>query len=208
MSAGLALMVGGSGFRQPGLYYGAPKVTMERPLRLPPKYHQRSNETLPYIAGLFGNGAKARFVKFTGPDGRTFFAQVVLTESYRSAQRYGVLDCFLFHRVRVYSARRVALPDGGTALLAALSLNGNDTASISWIQPVLLDGKRFWRRVILYADPVVVANAPAKKRSFLSSLSVWLLNKLSPYGYPRSPARFRSTEDDITQLAGALTKAG
>jgi exosortase len=208
MAAGLALMVGGSGFRQPGLYFGAPKVTTERPIRLPPQYHQRSSRTLPSVAGLFGDGAKARTVVFTSPDERIYAAQVVLTESYESAQRYGVLDCFVVHDVRVYSARRVALPGGGTALLAALSFNKNETASISWIQPVLLGGERFWRRVILYGTSAIQSKEPAKKHSFFGSLSVWLLNKLSPYGYPRSPERFRSAEENLTQLAGALTKAG
>jgi exosortase len=204
LAAALAVLVASSGFRAPGVYFGAPALTRTATLPLPDGYARNSDTSLPFVANLFGAGSYAHLIEFSGPGNRGYSAQVVITPSYRHASRYGVLDCFVFHRVEVLSARRVSIGGGGTALLSAINLEGRDLGSISWLQPVLFDGHRSWRRVVLYGNLIERAPAETTHRSLIGSFSVWLLNRISPYGRPRSPARFRQTESDLIALAGAL----
>jgi exosortase len=191
-------------YREAGLYEGAPAIRSGRLLAPAEGYFVRWSYRIPLVAALFGKGSKASVTHFFSPRGTDISAQVVVTSSYRKASRYSALDCFVFHRFRVYSVHRAALPGGGSVALIAIRADKTDLATASWLQPVLVDGRRAWRRVVLFAylkgKPVESSYHPSWSRR----LGLWLLNTFSPYGGTRPPERFRVTERELTAAARAL----
>jgi exosortase len=194
------------GFHDPGLFRGVAAVTTRDLLGAPPGFSAAPPEPLPSFAQQFGSRSIAAVYHLKGSAGQEIAAQVVVDPSYRSVHRYGVLQCFVFHHYKVYSTHLVSLPGGGTASLIALRIDQHDVSTANWLQPVTIDGKRAWRRVILYQ---FIGNArapgPQSHSSGVRALGLWLLNTLSPYGDSHPPARFVPAERGLTRLAGELT---
>jgi exosortase len=194
----LATTAGGA---TPGLFLGGvPRLSDGQLLRLPAGWRVDGSDDVPYLAASFGAGARARVVHLAASGSNGVAAQVIVTPSYRDALHYGVLNCFSFHRYTIRATRYVKLGRDGTATLVALSADGRNISSASWIQPALLNGHRVWRRVVLFA---YAARGAAGRQVAAGSDSVgtWLLNHLSPYGGTKTPAEFAATERQLLQLA-------
>jgi hypothetical protein len=104
----------------------------------------------------------------------------------------------------LHSTHRAALRNGGTALLATMTLSGSDVATISWVQPVRVAGKNAWRRVILFQ---YLDGKPVRddfKPSLSRRVGNWLLNTLAPYGSTSPPRRFVPTERELLAVANAF----
>ena len=112
-----------SGYGLPGLYRGVPKLAPQ--LLLAPKSGWRvaSRQPLTQVRGLFGNDARGWIYHLRGPRGQAIGAQVIVTSSYAAARRYGPLQCFVFHRYKIYATHAAALPHGGTTVLTALKID-------------------------------------------------------------------------------------
>ena len=138
---GLKLHLGASHIR--------PTVTRVNLLPAPPDMKQQIGPPITEVPGLFGSGAIGRFITFNrGPISVT--AQVLVAPSYDVANRYGVKNCFTQHAYKIYSTHHAPLPGGGTAELVAIHYGTRDYATINWTQPVTIDGRRAWRRVVLF----------------------------------------------------------
>ena len=195
-------------YREAGLFRGAPIVRSG--LLLAPAGHYRVKYTyrLPFVASLFGKGTRASVVHYTLPSGRELSAQVVVTKSYRKAARYGALECFVFHRYKIYSMHRAALPDGGSVSLIAIRADGFELATASWLQPVTLGGKKAWRRVVLFEYLKGTSPVGEFHPSWSRRLGLWLLNTFAPYGGTHPPERFKAAERELTDAARMLATGG
>jgi exosortase len=195
----------GFGFYGPGSFADTPALTAAN--LLPGNAAVRRYETvhLPFIEALFGHGARSYQYDYAVRRTTGIGAQVVVVPTLRQARSYGALDCFLFHRYHIYATHRVALTNGGTALLAAMKLGDEDVSTISWLQPVQVDGRHAWRRTILlqYLDgrPVKDTFRPSLSRR----VGNWLLNTLAPYGSISPPERFVQTEEELLAYANAFS---
>jgi hypothetical protein len=189
----------------PGLFRDAASVSTKDLLRPASGVRTNSVDPAPSLVTLFGDGAHAGVYHVRGPGGRAAAAQVVVVPTFGQARRYDVLRCFVFHDDRIYATHATPLARGGTGLLTSLSLDGRDVATLSWIQPVLLDGHRAWRRVVLFAylaraRPTGAVAGASSSGSFGS----WLVDRLGPYGRSTPPARFRRAERGLVELANGL----
>jgi exosortase len=182
-----------------GLFEGVPRLNGPHLLALPAGWRLAASAPSPSLAASFGSGSRAQIVHAVGARGQRVGAQVIVTPSYARARSYGILQCFSFHRYSIRSSRYVPLDGGGTAALVSLQIGGEDVSSASWLQPVRVAGARAWRRVVFYeyADAAPEGATAAADRS----LSLWLLNHLSPYGGVRADARFARAESDLIRLA-------
>jgi exosortase/archaeosortase family protein len=188
-----------------GLFRSAPTITQQDLLPAPRGLERSKAEPLQSFGPLFGDGALAAVFHLRGPQRLAAAAQVVVVPSYGQAQRYGPLQCFVFHRYRIYATHVAPLVDGGTGVLTAFRLDGSDVATLTWIQPVQLNGQRAWRRVLLFAylrGSPSGASGPAV--SSARSFGNWLLDRLGPYGGSSPPARFRLPERGLVALANRL----
>jgi exosortase len=194
----------GFGFYGPGSFAGTPTVTAGDLLPGGRTVRRIQAERLPFIEALFGSGARSYQYDYAVAGTTGIGAQVVVVPTLSQATAYGALDCFIFHRYDLHSTHRAALKNGGTALLATMTLSGSDVATISWIQPVRLQGRNAWRRVILfqYLDGKPVRNdfRPSLSRRF----GTWLLNTLAPYGSTHAPERYVATEKELLAFANAF----
>jgi len=195
----------GMGFPGPGSFRGTPSLRGDDLLPAVAGLRVEARERLRFVETLFGHGARAYEVQYGFGRSNGIGAQVVVVPSLTQVASYGALDCFLFHDYHVYSAHRRPLRNGGTAWLAALEIGRRDVASISWYQPVRVDGQNRWRRVILYQ---YLTGRPVRD-DFRPSLSrrvgTWLLNTLAPFGRTTPPDRFRATERELLAVANALS---
>jgi hypothetical protein len=191
----------GFGFYGPGSFEDTPRLTADN--LLPGGAGARRYEAvhLPFMEALFGGHARAYQYDYAVAHTTGIGAQVVVVPTLSQASSYGVLDCFVFHRYRIYASHRIALSNGGTALLVAMQLDGQDVATVSWLQPVQVDGRHAWRRTVLlqYLDgrPVKDAFRPSLSRR----VGNWLLNTLAPYGSIHPPARFGPTDEELVAFA-------
>lgn len=188
-----------------GLFHDAVALDASRLLPLPAGYRSGGVSDLASLGDLFGGGARAELAHIEGVRGDSVAAQVVVTSSYRSAQAYNVLDCFVFHHAHVYSTRVSPLIAGGSAIVTAIRVDHADVATATWIQPALIGDRRAWRRVVLFAylDGATHARGtfhPATAETFGS----WLLDRFGPYGSTTPPARFRRAERGLLALANRL----
>jgi exosortase/archaeosortase family protein len=195
---GLKLHVGASRIR--------PTVTARNLLPAPPDMREQIGDRIPEVPGLFGSDAVGRLIFFNrGPIVVT--AQVLVAPSYDVANRYGVKNCFTQHGYRIYSTHHAALPGGGTAELVAIRYGTRDYATINWTQPVELNGRLQWRRVVLFEQ---LRPAPhdsgAYRASGIRALGLWLLDKLSPYGSVHPPPRFKNAEASLATRARQLVQ--
>jgi hypothetical protein len=195
---GLKLHLGASHIR--------PTVTRVNLLPAPPDMKQQIGPPITEVPGLFGSGAIGRFITFNrGPIGVT--AQVLVAPSYEVANRYGVKNCFTQHAYRIYSTHHAPLPGGGTAELVAIHYGTRDYATINWTQPVTIDGRRAWRRVVLFeALRPVPQDTSGYSATGVRALGLWLLDKLSPYGSIHPPPRFKDAENALVTRARQLVQ--
>jgi hypothetical protein len=195
---GLKLHLGASHIR--------PTVTRVNLLPAPPDMKQRIGEPIREVPGLFGPAAVGRFITFDrGPVSLT--AQVLVAPSYEVANRYGVKNCFTQHAYKIYSTHHAPLPGGGTAELIAIHYGTRDYATINWTQPVTVDGRREWRRVVLFeALRPIPQDTSGYHASGVRALGLWLLDKLSPYGSIHPPPRFKAPENALVTRARQLVQ--
>jgi exosortase/archaeosortase family protein len=195
---GLKLHLGASHIR--------PTVTRVNLLPAPPDMIQQIGPPITEVPGLFGSGAIGRFITFNrGPIGVT--AQVLVAPSYEVANRYGVKNCFTQHAYKIYSTHHAPLPGGGTAELVAIHYGTRDYATINWTQPVTIDGRRAWRRVVLFeALRPVPQDTSGYSATGVRALGLWLLDKLSPYGSIHPPPRFKGAEKALVTRARQLVQ--
>lgn len=191
----------------PGLFRDAAAVSSRDLLPPPAGFHTSSVESMPSLATLFGRDALAGVYHLRAPGGRVAGAQVVVVPTYDQARRYDVLRCFVFHDDSLYATHVTPLARGGTGLLTSLRLDRRDVATLSWIQPVLLDGHRAWRRVVLFA----YLSGARPTGSFPGgggaiSFGSWLVDHIGPYGGSEPPPRFRPVERGLVQLADGLVR--
>jgi exosortase/archaeosortase family protein len=196
----------GFGFYGPGSFVDTPALTANDLLPGGPGVRRYEQVHLPFIELLFGRDARSYQYDYAVANTTGIGAQVVIVPTLSQASSYGALDCFLFHRYHLYATHRVALKNGGTALVAAMRFSGDgDVSAISWLQPVQVDGKHAWRRTILlqYLDgrPVPDDFRPSLSRR----VGNWLLNTLAPYGSTHPPARFVPTERELLAYANAFS---
>jgi exosortase/archaeosortase family protein len=195
----------GFGFLGPGSFAQTPTVASDNMLPAPPGMQRALVDRLPFIEVLFGHGARSYEYDFN-VSGRTGIgAQIVVVPTLSQIRSYGALDCFVFHRYKIYAGHLVQLRNGGTAMLAAMRIAGQDVATISWYQPVRLDGEHAWRRVILFqyltGQPVHSDFKPSLSRR----VGYWLLNTLAPLGSTHPPQRFLATERELRAYANAMS---
>jgi hypothetical protein len=191
----------------PGLFRDAAGVTGRELLRPSAGLRTSAVDPAPTLVTLFGRGAHAGVYHLRGPGGRAAAAQVIVVPTYRQARRYDVLRCFVFHNDRLYATHATPLARGGTGLLTSLSLDGRDVATLSWIQPVLLNGHHAWRRVVLFAYlSRARPTGAASGASGSGSLGSWLIDRLGPYGRSSPPPRFARAERGLVDLADALVR--
>ncbi|MDX6516729.1 MAG: hypothetical protein QOH73_2395 [Gaiellaceae bacterium] len=195
---GLKLQLGASRIR--------PTVSAGNLLPAPGDMQEKIGGLIPEVPGLFGPTAIGRFYFFTR-EPITVTAQVLVAPSYDVANRYGVRQCFAQHAYHVYATHHAALPGGGTAELVSIRYGREDFATINWTQPVTLDGRRAWRRVVLFERlrPTPVDLRPYQA-SGVRALGLWLLDKLSPYGSIHPPPRFTDAEDALVVRARQLVQ--
>lgn len=194
----------GFGFYGPGSFASTPVLTASNLLPGDRDVQRFHAEELPWVDVLFGHGARSWQYDYTIVGTTGIGAQVVVVPTLAQVASYGALDCFVFHRVTLRSTRRVPMRNGGTALLASMSVSRSDIATISWAQPVRVDGHNAWRRVILfqYLDGKRVHDS--FKPSLSRRLGTWLLNTLAPFGSTRPPQRFLQTERELLAYANAF----
>jgi hypothetical protein len=195
----------GFGFYGPGSFIGTPRVTADNMLPGGPGVRRSNAEHLSFIDLLFGKGARSYQYDYDVPRTTGIGAQVIVVPTLSQATSYGPLACFIFHRYNLHSTHRVSLRNGGTALLATMTIQRDDIATISWVQPVQLDGKHAWRRVILFQ---YLDGKPVRddfKPSFSRRVGNWLLNTLAPYGSTRPPKRYVATEKELLAVANAFS---
>jgi hypothetical protein len=171
-------------------------------------YRVKYTYKLPFVASLFGGGARASVIHYSLPKGRELSAQIVITNSYRQAARYSALECFVFHRYKIYSVHRAALPDGGSVELIAIRADGLELATATWLQPVTLSGKKAWRRVVLFEYLSGSLPVGEYRPSWSRRLGLWLLNTFAPYGGTHPPERFKAAERELTDAARMLATGG
>jgi exosortase/archaeosortase family protein len=204
--AGLGLWTeSGFGFYGPGSYADTPVLTASDLLPGDAVVHRYQAIHLPFMDELFGAGAQSYQYDFAVRGTTGVGAQVVVVPTLRQARSYGALDCFVFHRYKIYSTHRAGLTNGGTALLAAMKLDGEDVATVSWLQPVRVEGRNGWRRTTLfqYLDG---RHVPDPYQPSLSRrVGNWLLNTLAPYGSTHPPRRFAETEHELLAFANAFS---
>jgi exosortase len=192
----------------PGLFRGVAQISTADLLPTPAGLRTSGVDQLPSLSTLFGSGAHSALYHLRGSDGLAVAAQVVVVPSFSQVRRYGVLECFVFHQHGIYATHVAPLAGGGTGVLTALRLDGSDVATLTWIQPVLLDGHHAWRRIVLFAYLSGARPSGAAPRSASApSFATWLLNTLGPYGDTHPPARFVSTEKGLVQLADRFVKS-
>jgi exosortase/archaeosortase family protein len=189
----------------PGLFRGVIALGRTDLLPTPAGYSTRGVNELASLGSLFGTGAQAQLAHIGDLRGDAVAAQVVVTPTYRQALRYGVLDCFVFHHDHVYATHVEPLVDGGSAMLTAVRLDGADVATLTWVQPALVDGRHAWRRVLLFSYLNGVApQAHAARPASSLSVGSWLLDRFGPYGATTPPPRFRRVERGLVGLADEL----
>jgi len=195
----------GFGFYGPGSFDGVPELTQANLLPGGGAVSRWHAEELPWIDVLFGKDASSWQYDYDVAGTTGIGAQIVVVPTLAQVASYGALDCFVFHRTELHSTRRVALRNGGTALLATMTSGGEDISSISWSQPVRVDGEKAWRRVILFQ----YLDGKPQPDDFRPSLSRrvgnWLLNTLAPYGATQPPGKFRRTEQELLAFANAFS---
>jgi hypothetical protein len=195
----------GFGFYGPGSFDGVPELTQANLLPGGGAVSRWHAEELPWIDVLFGKDASSWQYDYDVVGTTGIGAQIVVVPTLAQVASYGALDCFVFHRTELHSTRRVALRNGGTALLATMTSGGEDISSISWSQPVRVDGEKAWRRVILFQ----YLDGKPQPDDFRPSLSRrvgnWLLNTLAPYGATQPPGKFRRTEQELLAFANAFS---
>jgi hypothetical protein len=195
----------GFGFYGPGSFDGVPQLTRANLLPAGGALTRWHAEKLPWIDVLFGKNASSWQYDYDVAGTTGIGAQIVVVPTLAQVSSYGALDCFVFHRTELHSTRRVALRNGGTALLATMTSGGEDISSISWAQPVRVDGRKAWRRVILFQ----YLDGKPQPDDFRPSLSRrvgnWLLNTLAPYGATHAPGKFRRTEQELLAFANAFS---
>jgi exosortase/archaeosortase family protein len=194
----------GFGFYGPGSFASTPVLHADDLLPGSSGVARVQSEALPWIDVLFGDGARSWQYDYAVAGTTGIGAQVVVAPHLTQIASYGALDCFLFHRYRIRATKRVTLKNGGTALLAAISVGKSDIATISWSQPVRLAGKNQWRRVILFQ---YLDGKPVRddfKPSLSRRVGNWLLNTLAPYGSTSPPKRYRQTEKELQAYANGF----
>jgi exosortase len=190
--------------RTPGLFRDAIVLTPQQLLPLPSGFADTGTSQLASLGDLFGSSARAQLTHIAGLRGDAVAAQVVVTPTYRQARRYNVLDCFVFHQEHVYSTHVEPLVGGGSAVLTAVRLDHEDVATLTWIQPAVVDGRDAWRRVLLFA---YLDGASAHGRAHVAGAQTfgsWLLDHVGPYGTTSPPARFHRAERGLVSLADQL----
>lgn len=190
--------------RTPGLFRDAITLAPQQLLPLPSGFSDTGTSDLASLGALFGGSARAQLTHIAGLRGDAVAAQVVVTPTYRQARRYDVLDCFVFHREHVYSTHVEPLVDGGSAVLTAVRLDHEDVATLTWIQPAVVDGHDTWRRVLLFAYLDGASARGHARVAGAQTFGSWLLDHLGPYGTTSPPARFRRAERGLVALADLL----
>jgi exosortase/archaeosortase family protein len=197
----------GLSFRDIGLYAGAQRITRNDPLPAPTGYRATHVADIPSVAATFGGDTDAKLYFMRGPRGEGFMAQVVVTRTRAEAKAYGVLQCFAYHKLKIYDAKESPLADGGTAQVIDIRVGKDDIATAAWLQPVILGDHAAWRRTILYQYLPGLGRGAAKGAStgVMRSFGLWLVNTLSPYGGIEAPARFGRAEADVLRWAEDYT---
>lgn len=193
----------------PGLFRGVQRITSANLLPGATGYRSAGREAVPAFRFLFGSDATSALYHLRASGGRAVAAQVVVAPTYFTIRRYGVLDCFVFHRHHVYATHVLPLPDGGTLDVVDVNLDGQDVVAMTWMQPVLLDGTRAWRRVVLFSYlSTRGSTSGAGSATANRDAGMWLLDRLSPYGGVHPPARFHAPELEVASLAARLATGG
>jgi exosortase len=195
-----ATTAGGS----PGLFRDAIVLDRQQLLPLPVDYSNTGTSQLASLGSLFGAGAQAQLTHIASLHGDAVAAQVVVTPSYREARRYDVLDCFVFHHEHIYSTHVEPLVGGGSSILIAVRLDRRDVATLTWIQPAVVDGKHVWRRVLLFAYLDGARSRSLTRVASAQAFGTWLLDRFGPYGATSPPVRFRQVERGLVALADRL----
>jgi exosortase/archaeosortase family protein len=194
-------------FRPPGLYFGSPRVALAKPLAVVGGATVSDKGTAPWIATLFGSGAHAIVYDLEDKQSIPFEAQVVLAPSLGDLGRYDILDCFLTHGYSIYATRTIGLPHGGTALLAAIRADGRDLSTVTWVQPVVVNGKNMWRRTTLYEYLDKRRGDVAHVADVHGPLGLWFVNLVAPLGTSHVPERFKPSASDLQLKAAAIVDA-
>jgi exosortase len=195
--------------RTPGLFRDVVALDGRNLLPLPDGFVNGGVANLASLGALFGGDTQAQLTHIDGIRGDAVAAQVVVTSSYRRAQRYNVLDCFVFHHAHVYSTHVEPLVGGGSAVATAVRIDSSDIATLTWVQPVLVDDRRAWRRVVLLA--YLDGTSGTARRAHVGSaqhFGAWLLDRFGPYGATAPPKRFRRAEQGLVGLADQLVRPG
>lgn len=110
----------------------------------------------PWARQYFGSGAS--FVRYllTLPSGSDVYADVVSTHDQATLNAYNIQSCFLFHRYRILTERRVALGHGVTGLILDYTVDGGREhwATVSWAWPVDTPGTTTYERLLLTSAAV------------------------------------------------------